>query len=156
MNQPPTTGFPFQNVLIEPMTNWDRFVNPQFFFTYNASDVGVENHVLSQVGSYGKQLGRIIRVLDLLVSLVPLDELTSQEQYVLKDFRAFSEKVKAAVTAYQGPQEQTAGVTHEDVTRLISGLDALAGSNPDAYLQIVEQLEKAIARKPARETKPKP
>jgi hypothetical protein len=50
--------FPFSEFLISPHTSWKRFVNPQFFVTYNLGDAAIENHVLRRAGSYGKQLGK--------------------------------------------------------------------------------------------------
>jgi hypothetical protein len=139
-------AFPFQDAfryfLINPMTNWQRFFNPQFYINYNAGDVDVENNVLREVGSYGMQLGRIIDVLDVLVARLPKDELTSRERYVVDRFQALSEKVTAAVAAVQGPKEED--VTLADVDRLISGLQSLARSDPAAHRLLVDRLQKAI------------
>src|SRR5260370_36937316 len=76
-------AFPFQDAfkyfMINPVTNWQRFFNPQFYITYNAGDVDVENNVLREVGSYGMQLGRTLGVLDVLFDRVPQGRLTPQE-----------------------------------------------------------------------------
>ena len=63
MNRPQRIGFPFQNAfenfMINPMTNWQRFFNPQFYINYNAGDVDVENNVLREVGSYVRETRRL-------------------------------------------------------------------------------------------------
>jgi hypothetical protein len=43
----------FKNFAIDPVTDWQRSINPQFNVTTNQGDAAVENHVLSPVGSYG-------------------------------------------------------------------------------------------------------
>src|SRR5437763_3839638 len=109
MNGSRRVGFPFENFMINPMTSWQRFFNPQFYINYNTGDVDVENNVLRQVGSYGKQLGQIIDVLDILAARLPHNELTSQERSAVDDFRTLSEQVKAAVADVNGPRKK--GVT---------------------------------------------
>ena len=139
-------AFPFQDAfkyfMINPMTNWQRFFNPQFYITYNAGDVDVENNVLREVGSYGMQLGRILDVLDVLVARLPQDKLTPQERSVLDQFHALTEKVAAAVASVKGPKEKD--ITLADVDRLITGLQSLASSDPAAYRLLVDRLQNAI------------
>jgi hypothetical protein len=147
MNNQQRNWFPFQDAFehftIDPMTNWQRFFNPQFFINYNAGDVDVENNVLQQVGSYGKQLGKIIDVLDILVARLPQDKLTPQERRALDEFRDLSEKVSAAVAAVKGPREQ--GITQADIDRMIDSLQLLARSDPAAHRRLIDRLKGAIA-----------
>lgn len=143
MNKPQRIGFPFQNFMINPMTSWQRFFNPQFYINYNTGDVDVENNVLQQVGSYGKQLGQIIDTLDVLVARVPQNELTSQERSALDDFRTLSGQVKAAVAEVKGPQKK--GVTRTDIDQLIDDLQSLARSDPQAYRLLANRLQSALA-----------
>lgn len=133
----------FEHFLINPVTNWERFFNPQFFISYNRPDVGIENHVLSKVGSYGKQLGRMIDAMDVLVARVPTEELTPRERHVLEQFRELSGRVKECVAQFRGRRDE--GVTLGDIDRLIDGLPSLARSNPAAYSRIVDRLQSAIA-----------
>jgi hypothetical protein len=133
----------FEHFLIHPVTSWERFFNPQFFISYNRPDVGVENYVLSQVGSYGKQLGRLIDVLDVLVARVPTEDLTPRERRVLDQFRDLSGRVKECVAHFRGPRDE--GITLGDMERVIDGLASLARSNPAAYDRIVGRLRSTIA-----------
>jgi len=156
MKDPQEMRFPFQDAFkyfdtlknYNPVTNYQRFFNPQFFITNNAEDAEVENHVLNQVGSYGKQLGKIISVLDVLVAHLPQNELTPQEQIALREFRQLSEQVKGAVATIKGPQQKS--VTQADVDQLIENLQSLAGSNPKAHRRLVDQLKTAIAAEDKR------
>jgi hypothetical protein len=129
--------------MINPMTSWQRFFNPQFYINYNTGDVDVENNVLQQVGSYGKQLGQIIDVLDVLVARVPQNELTFQERSALAVFRTLSEQVTAAVTEVKGPRKK--GVTRADIDQLIDDLQSLARSDPQAYSLLANRLQSALA-----------
>ncbi len=147
MKEQGTFQFPFQEAfehfLINPQTNWERFFNPQFFISYNAPDVAVENRVLSQVGSYGKQLGRIINVLDVLVARVPADGLTPRERRVIDEFQDLSRRVKTAIEEYRGRREE--GITFSDIDHLIDGLHSLARSDPAAHRALADRLRRAIA-----------
>src|SRR5215510_4973900 len=85
------TGFPFQQAfehfMIAPQTTWDRFFDPQIFVSLNSGDAAVENHVLRKAGSYGKQLGRILDTLDVLVARLPAESLTPGERRAVDAFR---------------------------------------------------------------------
>ncbi len=54
-----------------PTTIWREFFRPTFYFGCNVNDVDTEHEVLDEVGSYGKQINRI---LDALVILIKIDE----------------------------------------------------------------------------------
>jgi hypothetical protein len=75
----------FRNFVINPVTDWHKFINPQFAVTINEGDAAIENHVLSRAGSYGMQLGRMQEVLDILVAHLPgernADERSALAQY---------------------------------------------------------------------------
>ena len=49
---------PFKYFNVAPVTDWERFINPQFNVTFNQADAAVENRVLAVAGSYGRQIGR--------------------------------------------------------------------------------------------------
>jgi hypothetical protein len=132
----------FENFMINPQTNWERFFNPQFFISLNSADANVENNVLRQVGSYGKQLGKILDVLELVVARLP-DNLTPREQLVVAQFQDFAQRVDAAVADYRGSREE--GLSLSDIDRLIDGLQSLARSNPVAHRTFVERLQNALA-----------
>jgi hypothetical protein len=82
-----------------PVTNWNRFFNPQFTLNYN--DAGVENHVLSQVGSYGSQLSTLIDMIAVLKKNLP-ENLSAREQCSVKEFDRLCEDSKRAVAEYRG------------------------------------------------------
>jgi len=128
----------FQHFVINPVTNWSRFINPQFFISYNSSDVEVENHVLEQVGSYGKQLGTMQDALTVLIGRLPMEELTPRERRIVEDFQDMTRRVKAAVADYRPGQDE--GITAADVDRLLDGLESLARTDPEAHRRILTRL----------------
>ena len=140
-------GFPFQQAFehfwITPQTSWDRFFNPQIFVSLNSGDAAVENHVLRKAGSYGKQLGRILDVLDILVARLPAEGLTPSERRSVEAFRDLSQRVDAAVEDYRGPRR--AGPTHDDVDRLLAGLADLKRSDPASHQSLLARLRRGLA-----------
>jgi hypothetical protein len=142
MNNRFSTHFPFEDFWINPVTTWQRFFNPQFFINYNSGDADVENHVLRQVGSYGKQLGRILDVLKVLVSRLSPGDLTPTERDALRKFNEIAAAVDSAVSDYWRRRED--GVTRAKVEQLIEGLAALAKSDPDRHRMLVARLKEAL------------
>jgi len=120
------TGFPFQQAfehfMIAPQTTWDRFFNPQIFVSLNSGDAAVENHVLRKAGSYGKQLGRILDTLDVLVARLP--------------------GVDGAVEDYRGPSR--GAPTLADLERLLDGLEDLKRTQPSAYQSLLGRLRRGV------------
>lgn len=143
--------FPFQEAFeqfwINPQTSWDRFFNPQIFVSYNSGDAPIENHVLRRAGSYGKQLGRILDVLDVLVARLPADSLTPRERLAVDRLQELSRRVDAAVEDYRGPRDQGAP-TLADVDRLLDRVGALERSDPAAHRALMDRIRGAVSPEP--------
>ena len=124
MNNPQEMWFPFQDAFkyfdtlknYNPVTNLSRFFNNQLSITYNADDAAV----VDKVGSYGSQLGKIIRLLDVLVAHANLPE-SELKLKPLTEFRQLSEQVKGAVVGIKGQKS----VTQADAEQLIEKLQSL-------------------------------
>jgi hypothetical protein len=136
-------AFPFAEFLISPQTSWKRFVNPQFFFTYNLGDAAIENHVLRRAGSYGKQLGKILDVLDVLVRQLPADALTASERRTIEELVELRDDVERAKREFR--EEETGAGSGVDVDRLLASLDRLRRTDPDAYVAAVGRLRDGLA-----------
>jgi hypothetical protein len=135
--------FPFAEFIINPQTSWKRFVNPQFFFTYNLGDAAIENHVLSRAGSYGKQLGKILDVVDVLVRHLPADALTAGERRTVDEFIELRDDVERAKGEFR---EDEGGVgSGVNVDRFLSSLDRLRNTDPRAYAAAVRRLRDGLA-----------
>jgi hypothetical protein len=58
-----------------------------------SSDPDLEQSVLDEVGSYGRQIGQISDALDVLLRHIPLENLNKHERDALTDFRLQLEQV---------------------------------------------------------------
>ena len=80
----------FEKFVNQPVTDWHNFYSPNFVFQYNPEDQPVEQHVLRKVGSYGRQLGLVIGMIQLIRSQLPIasSALSESERELVKDFDA--------------------------------------------------------------------
>ncbi len=153
MKQPQAqlVGLPFADFLrtwfYTPLTIWrDTFANfyhPQLFLGCNIEDTDDEYNVLNEVGSYGKQISQIQRVLDVLLAHLPAD-LTPEEQLTIEQFRAYEAKVNAALTNSRGPRP--AEVTPGYVDRLGTALETRRRADPEEFKRVLAQLKLMIER----------
>ena len=85
-----------QNIL--PWNWFTNFTGNRFsWFTVNlgrSSAPEVEAEILEEVGSYGRQLGRIGDVLEVLVAKLPRDSLTEDERAAVEDFSSQMREIK--------------------------------------------------------------
>src|SRR5689334_14120332 len=91
----------------DPVTSWQEpfedFFHPQVFVGCNIEDMDDELQVLNEVGSYGKQISQILKVLDILVAHLP-ENLSQEERIVLKQFDAYKAHVDTALKKSRGPR----------------------------------------------------
>jgi hypothetical protein len=85
-----------QNIL--PWNWFNNFTGNRFsWFTVNlgrSSAPEVEADILEEVGSYGRQLGRIGEVLEVLVARLPREGLTKDELAAVEDFNSQMREIK--------------------------------------------------------------
>jgi hypothetical protein len=139
-------AFPFQewykyfNYL--PTTNWQRFFNPQIIIGSNTQDQDVETHVLQEVGSYGKQLGIVIRLLSLMALNLDKNKLLPQELKALEEFEVMSREVRKAVDEFKGRKSQP--LETQELIDLERTLKVLSTENPEKHKQLVTRLQKLL------------
>jgi hypothetical protein len=85
----------------DPSTNWQGAFSPSIVFNANPEDAPIEAHVLGEVGSYGKQLGILIRVVDLLQARLDRAGLDETELAALKAFDALRDGASAAADQFR-------------------------------------------------------
>jgi hypothetical protein len=92
---------PFSGGVAQNILPWNWFANltgNRFsWFTVNlgrSSAPEVEADILENVGSYGRQLGRISEVLEVLVARLPREALTENERAAVEDFSAQMREIK--------------------------------------------------------------
>jgi hypothetical protein len=100
----PFSGGVAQNIL---PWNWiANFAGSRFsWFTVNlgrSSAPEVESDILENVGSYGRQIGRISDVLEVLVAKLPRDILTDDERAAVEDFSSQMREIKRIKERRQG------------------------------------------------------
>jgi len=121
-------GSPFEDIIqgaLKPFNPgyWQRFFNLSInnvfgsnTFGNNIEDYDTEQRVLQEVGSYGKQLGIIIKVLNMWIDHDLPSELTPEERLAVAEFITLSHGVQKAVEAIEGPKGRrvtTAGVSKD-------------------------------------------
>jgi hypothetical protein len=98
--------FPFTNFLrawdYRPVTTWfEHFIT----INWNAQDADVERHVLGEVGSYGRQLSRILDAVNLLVTELDLARLNPEQQRIVVRLEDLAQSARQAVDDYRGRTE---------------------------------------------------
>jgi len=122
---------PFKYFNVAPVTDWERFINPQFNVTVNQGDAAVENHVLAAAGSYGKQIGGMQEVLDILIARVPAKELSAVQARSIEKYRVTRAEVVAAVEAAKPGNESTA--SKQDVEDMLDRLARVRDTDPHQF-----------------------
>jgi len=125
-----------------PVTSWDDFFNPQFIVNSNSGDVALENDVLAEVGSYGKQLGTIMDALSVVISAVNLDDLLPADKQAIDRFRTLTKQVDEVVAQHRPTTDQT--LTTSEVTDFLERFQALGRDDPAAARAVGKQLTEAV------------
>jgi hypothetical protein len=134
----------FKNFNISPSTDWEHFINPQFNVTINEGDAAVENHVLSRAGSYGKQMGRMQEVMDILLERVDLGKLSPVEQRSVEKYRETRAKVLSAVA------EQNFADGPENVDRWLDALAKMREADRPRFDEYARRLNDFLQRNKGR------
>jgi hypothetical protein len=125
--------------LYDPVTNWQGAFSPSIVFNANPQDAPIEANVLSKVGSYGKQLGILIRVVDIL-----------QEQMTTQNRGKLDEAQVAAVAAFKTLRDDAtdaanafrAQVSADDILDLAKAFRAHKSAAESTALR--QQLDEAL------------
>jgi hypothetical protein len=86
--------YPLSGDVTQAINPWNWFFSPrggQFGIVNinvgQSADPGLEEEILDQVGSYGRQLGRIGEALEVLLNHVDLRVLAAREREAVEDFQ---------------------------------------------------------------------
>lgn len=130
----------FKNFNITPVTDWEHFINPQFNVTINEADAALENHVLSRAGSYGKQIGRMQEVLDIVLERAQFEGLSAAEQQLIDKYKKTRARVVAAVKERK----------MHDVTDWLGELAELRASDRERFDEYARRLDDFLRRNRAQ------
>jgi hypothetical protein len=96
----PFSGDVTQSIL--PWTFFSRFLGQIGFININNAktpDPGLENAIVDEVGSYGRQIGRIADALDVLVGTIDRSKLSEKQLLAIMAFREQLGEVRAVKSA---------------------------------------------------------
>jgi len=135
--------FPFSGDVtqaINPWTWWLRMMSQIGFININmteSSDPGMERQIVENVAGYGKQLGRVIEVLDALFAHTATSGWSAEQKKALGDFLDLAGEIAAVKGDYIAP-------TVENIDRLLDGIRHLKETDEKQYGEILERLRKAL------------
>jgi hypothetical protein len=100
-----------------------------------SGDPGLEQRIITQVASYGRQLGRLVEAVDVLVRLQPRDELGEADIRALDQLHKLAEQIAAA--------KKQAVLDHVD--RIVSDIQALS-RDPEANAEAIRRVREALPK----------
>lgn len=148
--KPSLTKFPLSGDVmqtINPWTWWNNAVNQlggQFGLininTMASSDPALEQSIVQNVASYGKQLGRIADVLNVLIATKGnLAQLTPAQQQQIDAFQRLTEQIN---TAKQGCSPT---ISATETEQFLARLAALKKNNPALHATLCAQIKASLA-----------
>jgi len=151
-NQGPDVSWPWTWPLGGDVTQWIRtswiksLSDQTGFININnvrAGDPEVERRIIEDVASYGRQLGRIMEAVDVVIGHLRLGErtdLTADERHALQDFSDLVRQVQMLKGDTSPPR-----LTVTELDRMLDDLRALKHQDPPAYQRIAARLRDVIA-----------
>jgi hypothetical protein len=133
----------FEKFVNQPVTDWRNFYSPNFVFQYNPEDEQVEQHVLRKVGSYGRQLGLVIGMIQLIRNQLPIaaSALSESERELVKEFDSLVEDVNSAISDFRGQSALPVNPQDVQIDQLIAQIHALKASNDSRLQDVADALQ---------------
>jgi hypothetical protein len=133
-------AWPFSgNVLQDyhPWTSWFRTTLGQFGFInineMQSDDPDLEQRIVTGVGSYGKQLGRVIEALQAVCEYLEAGGWTPDGRESVKSFLRLADEIDAFKSAHQPVVKGT-------IDQLVTALRRLKEQDRAAYERVAERL----------------
>lgn len=136
---------------INPFTWWINGGQQAGFININASrtdDPALERRIVRDVASYGRQLGRIIEALDVLVARQPTEALTAAEQDALRAFTRLAGEIAAI--------KDRSPLTLSRVDAMIADVRQLERTDPDLHRELVARITGALGPEGRTASGPEP
>ena len=141
--------FPFSGDVtqaINPWELWIRSMSSQMGFinirNVKAGDPEIEREVVETVASYGRQLGRINDVLDVLVDHLEPDSLSGNDRAAIADFRDMIEDIDRVKNRANSPESLLGAL--DDVLDRIRDLEA---EDPETYDRAARRVRKKLPKR---------
>jgi hypothetical protein len=135
--------FPFSGDVtqaINPWTWWLRLMSQIGFININltrSSDPEMERRITENVAGYGKQLGRVIEVLDALLANSATAGWSPDQKRNLVDFFEMAKEIAAVKGNYMAP-------TAANIDRFLDGIRHLRETDEKQYGEVLERLRKEL------------
>jgi hypothetical protein len=135
--------FPFSGDVtqaINPWTWWLRMMSQIGFININmteSSDPGMERQIVENVAGYGKQLGRVMEVLDALLAHTATSGWSAEQKKTLGDFLELAKEIAAVKGDYIAP-------TTANIDRFLDGIRHLRETDEKQYGEVLERLRKEL------------
>jgi hypothetical protein len=135
--------FPFSGDVtqaINPWTWWLRMMSQIGFININltkSSDPAMEQQIVENVAGYGKQIGRVVEVLNALLTHTATVEWSAIQRKALDDFLAMAKEIDAVKGDYIAP-------TTANVDRFLDGIRHLRETDETQYGKVLERLRKEL------------
>jgi hypothetical protein len=135
--------FPFSGDVtqaINPWSWWLRMMSQIGFININmteSSDPAMEQQIVENVAGYGKQLGRVVEVLDALLAHTATIEWSADQRKALGDFLDLAKDIAAVKGDYIAP-------TTANIDRFLDGIRHLKETDEKQYGEVLERLRKEL------------
>jgi len=124
-----------------PVTSWLTGAMSQIGFinirNMSAGDSDLEKSIIRDVGSYGRQLGRITEALQAVCSHLDYTNWGSDDQQAVMDFTGMAREIEAHKRKHQPETKQA-------MDQLIIALRGLKAQNQVFYEQVLQRLRKDL------------
>jgi len=119
---------------------WSQWMGQFGFININlakSSDPALERRIIENVAGYGKQLGRVIEVLNALLVNSATAGWSADQKKTLDDFFEMADDIAAVKGDYLAP-------TKANIDRLLKGIRQLKQKDEKGYDEIVDRLKKEL------------
>ena len=125
------------NQAINPWSWWFKFTGQQVGFInvyeMESSDSEQERRIVEEVASYGKQLGRIVEALSVMLRHERFTDLNPDEKLAKRQFVEMADQISALKGDVTSPSETS-------VDRFLAGMSRMREHDPESYKMWREKL----------------
>ena len=120
---------------------WSQWMGQFGFININlakSSDPALERRIIENVAGYGKQLGRVIEVLDALLVNSATAGWSADQKKALLDFFEMAKEIAAVKGDYIAP-------TKGNIDRFLEGIRHLKETDEQQYGEVLERLRRELS-----------
>jgi hypothetical protein len=133
---------------INPWSWWLESTGQQVGFINiyrtEAGDPEQELEIVENVASYGKQLGRIVEALSIVLRHGSFSSLEPDEELAKRRFLEMADEISAIKGDFSAPSA-------ENVDRLLVGMNRIRGQDPESYRMLRQRLLEGLEAEPDEE-----